>query len=274
MAIFTSSAPGSGPTQPLNPDYTLEPLGIGANGSLVTATSGTSNNKGSFVTIGTTASNWCGFYLVAGTTAAGSTRFLVDIRIGGATIILPNYFVRPGNTIIDPVFIPLQIPTGTLVEFAIQCSSATTAMTLALQGVPASSSLPPGFTQATALNVDVTNTRPSTVDVPFASSLPSPLTQLVSSTAAAYGALLGCVDGNATTLGTAQDITAYIGIGASSSETRFGELSTRAGTSTAPILRANVLYQKAVPISSRLSASILAATPGTDNGRIGLYGFA
>lgn len=271
------TVPGSGgPTQPLNPNFTFELMGISSSGVYTSLTSGAANTPGSYVTLGTTAAAWCGFYLVPGVAATGTTRFLIDIRIGGATVILPTFYVRPGSSVIDQIFIPLQIPIATLVEVRVQCSSATTAMGLAIQGVPASSSLPPGFAQATALNVDTTNTRPNATDVPFASSLPSPLTTLVASTAAAYGALLAVLDGNATTPALTQDLAGVIATGAASSEVPFaGRIPGRSSASTATVARTPfMLFQKTIASGVRLSGSILAATPGTDNGRIGLYGFA
>lgn len=275
MSGFTSFA--SAAASPTNPNYTLEVGGISSSGVLTSFTSGAANTAGSYGTlIASTAAAWAGFFLIPGSAATSTTRFMINIRIGGSTVILPDFYVRPATSVIDEIFIPLQVPVGSLVEANVRCSSATTAMGLGIQGIPASGAPFLGFTQATALNADTTNTRPSATDVPFASAAPSPFTQLVASTAAQYGALLAVLDGNATSPATTQDIFGVLATGASGSETQFaGRIPGRSSISSATVARTpHHLFERVVASGSRLSGTILCNTPGTDNGRIGLYGFA
>ena len=89
MSVYISNAMGS--SQPANPNITYEPLGFGTSGAMTSLTSGgSSNTKGSYGSIGTTSNAWCGFLLCTGTANIATARYLLDIRIGSSTIILPD----------------------------------------------------------------------------------------------------------------------------------------------------------------------------------------
>jgi len=268
------TAPGAA-SQPGNPNATLESIGFAANGTPTQLTaSATANVKGSYATIGTTTSAWCGFFLHIGVASASTARFLLDIRIGGATVILPDFFVMPGTNIAGRVYVPLQIPASTLVEGRVQCSSTgSQTISFAMTGSVASASLAPGFTQATALNVDTTNSRPSTIDIAETTSLTLPLTQLTASTAATYGAFIAVASASTATPGTAQHVTPVFATGASSSEVEFGRMLVNALNTTAGINHGYQYLSHSVASGTRLSAGALAAATG-DNIRVGLYGFA
>lgn len=269
MSVYISNAMGS--SQPANPNITYEPLGFGTSGAMTSLTSGgSSNTKGSYGSIGTTSNAWCGFLLCTGTANIATARYLLDIRIGSSTIILPDYYIHAGTTASINRFVPLQVPTGTLIEARIQSQTASNTLPVAINGIVASTSLPPGFTQATALNVDTTSTTPSTTNVPASSSVS--WTQLVASTASTYGAIMSSSDTTTTAWTTAQDYTIILATGASPSETEFFRYTAHTQAGTGLCQRSEGLAQKSISSGTRLSAACLAATPNSDNARVALYG--
>lgn len=255
-------------TQPANPDIAYEPLGYGTDGALTPVVAGASVSvKGSYVTIGTTVNAWAGFYLEVSQVTA-SARYALDIRAGGTTIIVPDFYVEgAGNT---RVFIPLQVAAGTLLEARSQCTNASSTMRIAVSGRIAAANIPPAFTTMTALTTFDTGTRPSTTAVPTAATIA--WTQLVASTAAAYGALLIQV-GQGTIPATQQQATAYIAIGGAGSEVQIARMAAFAQTSSPSFVRAYRLIEKAIAAGTRLSAAMLA--PAADNGpRVSIHGFS
>lgn len=271
MSVYISNAMGS--SQPSNPNITYEPLGFGASGAMTSLTSGGSNNtKGSYGSIGTTSSAWCGFWLNTGIANIATARYLLDIRVGSSTIILPDYYIHAGTTAAINCFVPLKVAANTLIEARIQSQTASNTLRVALNGILASSTLPPGFDAATALNVDTSATTPSTTNVPASSSVS--WTQLVASTAATYGAIMSASDTTTTAWTTAQDYTIILATGASSSEVEFFRYDAHTQAGTGLCQRSEGLAQKSIASGTRISAACLAATPNSDNARVAIYGLA
>lgn len=259
-----------GGSQPANPNKHRERIGYGTDGLKVLVTAGTANTKGNYATIGTTTSALCGFWLDVGLASSAGARYILDVRIGGATVILPNFFLHPGATIFCPIYIPLQIPAATLVEVRTQSGTASATLRIGISGVVADVAIPAGFTQATALLGDLTSTLPSTINVPLASTI-AWTTQLT--TAADYGALLVTFDSNGAIV-TAQDVGVTLATGLAAAEVEFALLSGYFTASSSSCQRGQGLIEKAIASGTRLSAGALAVTPGTDNIRVGLHGFA
>lgn len=256
-----------------NPNDTYEALGYGTDGSLTLLTAaGSGNTKGSYATVGTTANAWAGFYIDIGNPNTAANRYILDIRTGGATIIMPDLYIQPGASSSGRVFVPLAVASGVLIEARVQCQTASGTLRIALSGRIASASTPPCYAQATALNADTTNTRASTTNVPYASSLGS-YTQLIASTAATYGALLAVAADNGT-MATTQQTAHIVATGAAASEVALGRIAAGAANAAPIMPRGFRLFEQGISSGTRIAAASLAATPGTDNARIGLYGFA
>jgi hypothetical protein len=261
---------GGGPTQPLNPANTYEALGYGTNGSITTITSGGIGAKGSYASIGTTANSWCGFEIDFQSVSANGNRYLMDIRTGGATVIVPNLFLQSVTGY--RLYIPIAIASGTLIEARVQSTASGGTVKLGISGHIASASLPPGFTTAVdILGADTTNTRPSTAGVAAASTLT--WAQILASTSEAYGALMMTCADNGTLPATAQSVVFSVGTGAAASEVGVGRTSSSVSTSSPAVSRAARLLEVSVASGTRLSGAVQAATPGTDTFLFGLHGF-
>jgi hypothetical protein len=263
-----------GSSSPTNANDTYEELGFGTDGSCVTVTaSGTTNTKGNYSTLGTTANDWAGFWLEVGDVTAASTRYIVDIRAASTTIIMPDLFMEPGLAN-GRIWIPLAVASGTLLDARCQSNTASATIKLAVSGRIRNASHPAMYSSATALNVDTGGTRAtaSGTAVSLASSLGS-YTQLISSTAATYGALLMCACESATPA-TSQQGTIIVAKGGAGSETQIGKAIARLSASGALLGRCYKMFEQSIPSGTRLAAAALAPTPGTDSVRVGLYGFS
>ncbi len=263
-----------GSSQPANPNITFEDIGFTSNGALTSVTAaGSTNTKGSYATIGTPSANCSGFWLHLGISPTIAHRFLMDLRVNSSTIILPDYYLQANNGMHARQFIPLKLTASQLVEARVQCSAASGTVTMAMSCVQASMSLAPGFDAATDLNTLSGNTLADDTNVPLQSTVSS-YTQLVASTGANYGALLVAVSHNNTNLVTAQGATVIIATGGSGSEVPIARFALHNNTGATGVLAVNHTIQKAIASGTRLSAAVLANTPGTDNVRVGLWGLA
>jgi hypothetical protein len=270
---------GSAPT---NPNVTFEALGFGSNGAGTTITANASANaKGTGVPIATTSAAWTGFILYAANASAASLRWLIDLSFdGGSSWTAVSNVYTSANTAAQQSLaqrIPLIVPASTSVYARAQCSTGAATIKVALEGIVGGTTNAPGFTTFSSLLADTTNTRPSTIDVPLDDDGSSGWTQLISSTAATYGAIMGVVDGNGTVFGAAQAATVLLGTGAAASEVEIGRWMVGLNTTTVGVTRGwGAPVETSIPSGTRISAQIRAATPGAgpDNGRIGLYGLS
>jgi hypothetical protein len=274
MSSFISFGAG-GATQPLNPDIGYERLGYGTDGSMTTITaSGSANTLGSYTTVGATATAWCGLYLDLGKGSNASNRYLVYVRINGTTILIQDIPYIPGaaGSGVNRLELPLQVPSGATVEVAIRSNTGSATLQVAVSGIPASTSLAPGYTSAVSITTpDTSTSRPSTIDVPLGST--ASYTQLNASTSEAYGAILVCIEDNGTNPATAQQCTLLVATGAAASEVPIGAVAFTDTTAAPIIAHAYRTLKKAVASGTRMSAAALATTPGTDKVRVSLHGF-
>lgn len=258
---------------PVNPDNTVQTMGYGAAGAGTQLTAGGTNAEGSPTALGTVGgTSWAGFYVDVGMGSNSAARFLLDLSFdGGSTWAVQNLFVQPGTSgAYTRIYLPLNVASGANISARVQSSQASATINIALKGLLRNANSLPLFSTFTALNIDNTNSRPSTVDV----ALSNTFVEEVTSTAAAYGAIMGVVADNGTLPTAAQGGSFAIGLGASGSEVEIDRWGVQIATS-APAIRtgASPVLMKTIPSGSRLSARGLAATPGSDAFRVALYGF-
>lgn len=272
MRIIRATAFGSAIPNAAN---TYEPLGFGAASAGTTVTAHASaNTKGAYASIGTTVNNWAGFWVLISGAVNATNRFLVSLSTnGGSSDLCPNLFAQPGQGTSGGVvayYIPIPVASGAGLHAACQSGTGSAVCSVSILGVLAGAASRPGFTTMTALNVDTANTRPSTVDVPLTDSW----VQLVPSTAAAYGSIIMTAGGNGTTLGTSQNGSVALGVGAASSEVEVFRRWYYLPGANAPIrFDGAAAYDNSIPSGSRLSVKADAAVEGTDAIRVALYGF-
>lgn len=276
MSQWISFASGS--SSPANPDNTYETLGYAGTGALTAVISSASaNTKGNYVTIGTSANNWSGFWLIIGQGDNANARVLADVSVdNGSTVKAPNIYAAPGTagnaSNVYSIFLPLNVTSGSVIRVRTQSSTGNLTAGFAVRGVVTNANSPPCFNTMTALTADTTNTRASTVSTALTSSVT--WTQQVASTAATYGAMFAVL-GTSTVDPSNQDITLALATGASSSEVEFWR-QTSGGVGASIYYRSDdvQLIERSTASGTRLSATVLAATPGTSTACVGLYGFS
>lgn len=273
MSGFFNASGGS--SQPSQPNNTYGFGGQGTVGEGTTMTAGSANVKGNYsATIITTSAALSGFIVEFGLPSSASAKYKVDIRSGGSTIIVPDLYVAPGSTSSGTfkVFIPLAVGSGVALDARCQSSVGSATLKISIVEVVANAGVPPGFTSMVALNNEATagTTLAGTGDVPLTDTW----TEIVASTAATYGAIMAIVGDNGTAPGTAQSTLVSLGTGAAAAEAAYmkGTFGIFTGL---PYLRLQMflLIQKTIASGTRLSAKANSTTAGTDNLRIGLYGF-
>lgn len=260
----------------LNLNNSEEKIGFATDGTTTTVTaSGTANTKGSYVTIGTSSNDWAGFWLYVGPSSASSGRFIIDIRRGGSTVIVPDLYVEPSQSVQPvPVWIPLAVTAG-LIEARCQAGSGSQTVKVAIVGVVRNSQSAPMYTAMTAINVDTTNTRASGTDIAVQGSAGTTYGDLSASLAAQYKAFLFSPGGNGTTPATSQQIALNFATGAAASEVEFSWHASWISNVAAPFgARAFKFIEKTINSAVRLSVKPVALTPGTDAIRVAAYGFA
>lgn len=264
-----------------NPNVSYEAIGFGtdAAGTTVTAnaSANTKGNKSASLS-SSTASAWTGLIFFASSPNSASLRWLFDISFdNGSTWAVQNLYAAnatAAQTLITAT-IPIQVAAGSNVVVRAQCSTGSSTVKVAIVGIVGGTNGAPGFTTFTSLTADTTTTRPGATNVPLDNGSGTTWTELVTSTAATYGALMAVVDGNGTAFGTAQTGAVLLATGASSSEVEFFRWFVGMNTTTVTVSRgSSSLITKSIASGSRLSARIIGATPGTDNGRIALYGLS
>jgi hypothetical protein len=174
-----------------------------------------------------------------------------------------------------PIMIPIIVGNGAQVVARCQSNSGSATIRVAVTGIIGSSDDAPGFTTFAALNADTANTLPSSTNVPLDDDGSSGWTELIASTASTYGAVMAVGAGNGTAFGAAQAMTFMIGTGAAASEVLYFQWFVGAAASATPISRGQspVIY-RSIASGTRVSAQVRAATPGTDNARIAVYGLS
>lgn len=281
MSSFFPGVSGSGQNANLNNSY--EPLGwnlVSGNpdGTLTLVTASTSANAyGATSALGTTANAWAGFLLYLGP-ANSTNRYVLDISFdGGTTWAVTGLYCEPSSSGMQPPLrLPLAVPQGATISVHAKCSaSPSQTIRVGVVGIIRNSSSPPCFSTMTGLNFDGAATRAATADTALSGTGSPTYTQAVASTAAAYGALFVMLGAGATAPVTAQAAALSIATGASGSEVEIARqyLWIAASALTVPHFAPYVI-EKSIPVSTRISAKVAAAVPGSDAIRVGIYGLA
>jgi len=271
--VYFGSAGASGANQ--NLDVEEEWLGFAADGATTLVQSGgTNNTKGSWTAIGTSTEDWAGFVLYLGPGSASSARYLVDIRVGGVTVV-PDLYIEPNQGFAPiPVFLPLAITAG-LFEARIQAENSNRTLRIGIVGFVRSAQSAPMYSTMTALNVDVANTRASASDIALQGSGGTTYGTLSASLAASYGAFLFSPGGSGAVPATSQQLDLHFATGAAAAEADFARHSTWITNTAASFLnRAMRLVERTIASGARLSVKPVVATPGTDTMRLAAYGFS
>lgn len=268
---------------PSNPVDTYEEIGTGVADAGTTVTAAASaHTKGSYVQLtgagagGVTVNDWSDFWVLFSGMSASTTRVLADISIdGGSTVKCPDLFAQCGSGTTGAVIgthIRMAVPAGSSVGARIQAHIGNLTCAMKIIGVVANANSRPGFSTMEALNADTANTRPSTIDVPLTGTW----TELVPSTAAAYGALMVTAGANGTAFGTVQNAGLYLATGASGSEVALSFRQWMSLVNSNPPMKTGELcvYENTIASGVRLSAKAVAPTPGTDAVRVLLHGFS
>lgn len=265
--FFPVSGGGGGANQNLNNAY--ERIGSPVQ---VAAASG---SKGSYTALGTSLQNWRGFRVFFGNATTSTARYLLDIRVGGTTLICTDLYFEPNVSLgLQTVDLPMAVPAG-LLEARLQSSVGSASAWIAVEGIVENAQSAPGYTVMEALNIDVGNTRPSTTDITVVDGASTTYTELVASAANTYGALLFSPGSSGTIPLTIQNLEMNFAVGAVSSEAAFGNHFTVNSNTAAPFVNRPMsrTFQKTIAAGSRLSAKIVGATSGVDKFRIAAYGF-
>lgn len=265
---------GAAAGAPANPDLTYEYAGFN-NGAGTVVTAGNANVLGSAsASLATTASAWSDFTLYAGNSSTSNGRFLLDISFnGGSTWPVLDLVAYPGgSTSSGMVGIPIQLPVPAGSDIRVRCRGTSNAITIAVfvVGVVDTALRPPFYSTITALNLDQAASG-ALVDLPLNSA--GAFTQIIASTASAYGALL-VIPTFGGAVATSQPAMIALATGAAASEAVFFQLPVAMNSTTVLVRgRANVI-EKAIPSGTRISAYARATTPGSDVVRVALYGLS
>lgn len=269
MSGFISFATGGG-GQARNPQLTYEPL-TAAGGLSITNSNGT-HAISAYSALSTPSNNLCGIIVTAFNASSSVGRFALNIRAGGSTIIVPDYYFKQHTNAFSSVFIPLSIAASTSLDMAIRASNNGTSLVFSVEGVIANATDAPGFATMTALNFDATSTQAGgAVDVPNTDTW----TELIASLGADYDAIMVTVGDDAVAPGAVQVGTLYLGTGAASSEVAFFQASFLIYTAHPYIALVNLPpIFKTLASGTRISAKIHVPTPNSDNYHVGLWGLS
>lgn len=265
---FTSYATAGGASQARNPQRTYDLFGFTSGGLQVTQSGGT-NALSSYSTLGTTTAALAGIELAIYNFSSSVPRYQVSLRIGGSTVIVPDLQVKQNTFGQQVVFIPIRIPTSTLVEVAIRTSHNANSCYFAARGVIENGVDAPGFANMEAILTVVTAaTEPSATSVPDSDTW----TELVASTSREYGALFLCASRTAAPT-NAQRSDILLGTGAAASEVAFWRDQFSISTSN-PYVAGGLFgpIEANVPASTRLSCKIIGPSSAPDSFLIGLWG--
>lgn len=150
------------------PNLTYETQGF--TGGVATAVvSGAANAKGNWTQLGAaTAATWMSF-TVNGVAPSAGSRVLADFGIGpnaGAVVtVCDNVLIYNGTAASFPLRLPIIIPAGSILWVRTQTTAVGQSYPMFVRGAVKSALSFPGFAAGVALDPDLTNSRPSLVDV-------------------------------------------------------------------------------------------------------------
>lgn len=265
--------------QPPNPNISYEHLGLDANGFGAQLTSGGGANvKGSWYSLGVLANDLCEFDLVFTASNNSGTRVVCDIGIGpnsgAVTTIVPDLYVITSQTgtthAPETIPLPLKIAAGSEVWARIAAQTSGQTQLISLRGTIASASLAPGFNSCEVIHGNGANVRAGSISVPSNSA--STYTELMSSSARAYGAVL-CSVGQTTTASN-MAVGLRWGTGVAGLEVDFLRTGIY-GNASNPILKTGGdrrLVRKSFPSNTRFAVRATSTTT-TETLYAGLHGF-
>lgn len=271
---------GAGGSQPANPNISYVHLGLDANGLGTQLTSGGGANvKGSWVSLGVLANDLCEFDLIVAAANSSGSRVVCDVGIGpnsgAVTTIVPDLYEvtsQVGTTHApESVTIPLKLAAGQEVWARIAAQASGQTQLVSLRGTIADPSLPPGFNSCEIIHGNGANVRAGSISVPSNSAVN--YTELMSSSARAYGAVL-CSVGQTATTASNMAVGLRWGTGISGSEVDFLRTGIY-GSSANPILKTGGdrrLVRKSFPSGTRFAVRATSATT-TETLYAGLHGF-
>lgn len=263
----------SGASQARNPQRTYDRFGFTSNGLQVTNSNGT-NALSAYSSLGTTTQALCGIILTVFHVSSSVPRCQVTIRTGGSTVIVADLTFKQNTFAKEEFFIPLQIPTSTLVEVAVRTSLNGNGAYFAAKGVVANATDAPGFTAMAALITTTTaSTNPSSTTVADGGTW----VELVASTAATYGALYAIVGSPSSAPTNAQRSLVYLSTGTAGNEDAsiFWEGQFTVSTSNPYVPHATFGPIEAnIPSSTRLSMKIVGPASAPDTFPVGLWGLS
>ena len=275
MSAYTSFVSGGGGGANLNLNNAEEALGFATDGTTTLVTAGGSNNtKGTYVSFGTSANDWAGFWLYLGQGSASAGRYILDVRQGGATVIVPDLYVEPGQSLAPVLYwIPMAVTAG-LIEVRCQAENSSRTIRVGIVGIIRNSQSAPMYTTMTALNVDTTNTRASATDIVMQNSAGTTYGTLSASLPSTAGGFLFVPGGTGTSPATSQQTGFQFATGAAASEVPFAWHSTWISNAAASFSnRAPKFIEHTVASGARISVKPTVATPGTDAMRCAAYAF-
>jgi hypothetical protein len=268
MSGYTSFASG-GAIANLNTTYETVGVTSSGTGSLITAGS-PANTKGTYVQLSaSTSSAWSGFYVLATAANSSGTRYLIDISTGAGgaeTVVIPDIYIMPGTagSGVQALFFPINIPSGTRVAARCQASGASSTVQVAIIGEVSVAGSRPMYSSTELLAAaDTANTRASSVSVTTVSTAGTGWTQVVSSTARQYGALVTNLGATSVAPVNSQTLNLRLATGAAASEVLFWS-SLHSNTSANPLTGRipNTPIYRTTASSTRVSMEILAGVAG------------
>jgi len=280
MEIIEAPVVVGGGAQPANPNISYAHLGLDSNGLGTTVSSGgAANAKGAWTSLGVLANNLCEFELVFTAANSSGVRAVCDVGIGpnsgAVTTIVPDIYVVTSQTGTthgpEIVTLPLKIASGSEVWVRIAAQASGQSQLVSLRGTIADPSLPPGFNSCEIIHGNGANVRAGSISVPSNSA--TTYTELMGSSARAYGAVL-CSVGQTATTASNMAVGLRWGTGVAGSEVDFLRTGIY-GNSANPILKTGGdrrLVRKSFPSGTRFAVRGTSATT-TETLYAGLHGF-
>ncbi len=247
------------------------PLALAQGISFNPAAAGASaNTRGGCTLIGTTTNDGVGLEIHINLSSMGTTSKSVmrlATNSGCTTIIVPDIFFMPGNTAPVVIPVPLRTTAGTAIYAQAQSNNTSATFRVSIQIVKGASGL--GYANCEAFAPFSSSvTRAGTIDLPIVLSGSTSFTQLVSSSAQAYGAFVFAGGENGTPASQRLQFriaTEPSGGGTASVFYTFGA----SPIGTAALLRAGpYLVRHTIAAGVPISVQVLGTTVGTDTFRI------
>lgn len=273
---YSPPAAAGGANQNLDNSYENCGFNTDGQGTTITANSSANVEGSTSASVCTTGNAWRGFKLYIGSGGASASRDAFDISLdGGSTWVVNDVYIEPSQALAPlEIWFPLQVPASADIRLRMRSSSGSGTVKVALAGYIGNAQSPPVYTAMDNITaLDTANTRATSTDVPLTTS-DTAFTQSIASTSQTYGAIMLACGHNGSTPATPQTAKYSLATGAGGSETIVYSQLGFVSNGTTPCARQPLGFvQKTIASGTRLSVQVDAATPGTDNLRIAVYGF-